>query len=150
MSLLHPYCPGKKVFRPKNKDKFVGEYAPLRSGYEEKFAKWCDKTPAVIKWAYESIAISYYDPVKRKMRKYYPDFTLAVKNPNGTVNAYLVEVKPLKETKRPSRKPHQQQIIYQREVAGYANNQAKWRAAQAWCEKNNFEFKIIHENHLEI
>jgi|WetSurMetagenome_2_1015567.scaffolds.fasta_scaffold16525_2 hypothetical protein len=150
MSLLHAFCPGKRPFVPKNKDKFVGEYAPLRSGYEKKFAEWLDKTPAIIKWAYESVVVSYYDPVKRKRRRYYPDFTLAVQNANGTVSAYLVEIKPLKETQQPKKTPGLQPVVYRRQLLTYFNNVAKWKAAESWCAQNNFEFKIINENHLNL
>jgi hypothetical protein len=150
MSLLHSFCPGKKAFVPKNKEKFVGQFAPLRSSYEEKFAKWCDKTPNIVKWAYESIIISYYDPIKRKMRRYYPDFTIAVQNPNGTVNAFLVEIKPMKEMRPPKMTPGKQHKIYQKELATYTTNLAKQEAARNWCIKHNMEFKVLNENHLEI
>ena len=40
--------------------------------------RYCDTNTKVIKWASEEIIIPYYNPVKKRMAKYYPDFYMEV------------------------------------------------------------------------
>ena len=62
-------------FIPENKSKYKGTYPIyLRSGWEIKFAKWCDLNPAVLEYTSESIYINYYNITKQRMARYFPDF----------------------------------------------------------------------------
>jgi hypothetical protein len=58
----------------------------LRSSWEVKFAQWLDSED--IKYEYETVRITYYDPHHKRNRYYYPDFYLPDYN-------MCVEVKPL-------------------------------------------------------
>ena len=67
-----------------------------RSSWEYKFMKWCDLTPSIQEWGSEEIIIPYISPVDGKKHRYFPDFYVKINN-----QKYLVEVKPLKQTKEP-------------------------------------------------
>ena len=91
----------------------------------------------------------YKDPVAKKWRRYFPDFYMKVKEANGKVQSYLVEVKPLKQTKCP--KPRRVKTkAYLSEVMTYATNAAKWEAAIEYCDDRKWKFKLITERELEI
>ena len=68
----------------------------LLMGITYKFMKWCDVTPSVQEWGSEEIIIPYISPVDGKRHRYFPDFYVKISN-----RKYLVEVKPLKQTKEP-------------------------------------------------
>ena len=57
--------------------------------------KWCDITPSVTEWGSEEIIIPYISPVDGRRHRYFPDFYVKIGN-----KKYLVEVKPLRQTKR--------------------------------------------------
>lgn len=142
------YIPGKKIYIPRNPEKFTGKYVMIRSRYEENFAKWCDKNPGVVNWSSEQIAIPYYDPTYRKVRRYYPDFAIRVLNNDGSPVNYIVEIKPTKEVKPPKLNPRKKKETFIKEMATYRTNQAKWKAAEEFCSRRGMKFKIITEEHL--
>jgi hypothetical protein len=87
--------------------------------------------------------------VKQKVRNYFPDFIIKVREQSGDIKKYIVEIKPKKETVAP--KPRSRTTkSYLHEVYTYATNQAKWKAAQEFCEDNMIGFKIITEQELGI
>jgi hypothetical protein len=74
---------------------------------------------------------------------------MKVKETNGEVKTYVIEVKPLRQTKPPKKKKRvTKSYIY--ECTTYAVNQAKWKAADEWCKDHKIEFKIITEKELGI
>ena len=106
--------------------------------------KWCDNTPSVEEWGSEEIIIPYVSPVDGRRHRYFPDFYVKVGK-----KKYLVEVKPYKQTKEPkTQKRHTKRYI--NEVVTYAVNQAKWKAAQEFCDDRRIEFKIITEIELGL
>jgi len=130
---------------PKNPIKYVGKYPIIsRSSWELKFMEWLDSNPKIVAWSSESISISYFDPVKQKMRKYYPDFFLRTNNDED----FLVEIKPLKETRPPSNSGNKKSSTRLYEQKTWATNQAKWNAAKTWCDKMGAKFKIYTEKSL--
>mgnify|MGYP002642368914 FL=1 len=106
--------------------------------------KWCDVTPSVDEWGSEEIVIPYTSPVDGKRHRYFPDFYVKIGN-----KKYLVEVKPLKQTKEPKT---QQRMTkrYINEVVTWSVNQAKWKAAEEFCKDNNWEFMLITEKELKV
>lgn len=115
-----------------------------RSSWEYKFMKWCDITPSVLEWGSEEIVIPYISPVDGKRHRYFPDFYVKIEN-----KKYLVEVKPLKQTKEPKpRKRMTKQYI--NEVVTWSVNQAKWKAAREFCADYNWEFMLITEKELKV
>ena len=137
-----------KIYIPKNMSKYMGRKMPvMRSTWEEKFARWLDSNPSVIRWGSENIVIHYYNPVKMRKARYYPDFYMEVEK-NGKVVAYLTEIKPYKETRPPINRGRKTKKTLLWEDKTYATNNAKWVAAIKWCTKMNMIFKIVTEREL--
>lgn len=115
-----------------------------RSSWEYKFMKWCDLTPSIQEWGSEEITIPYISPVDGRRHRYFPDFYVKIDN-----RKYLVEVKPMKQTKEPKT---QKRITkkYISEVTTWAVNKAKWKAAEEFCLDQGWEFKIITEKELKV
>ena len=141
----------KGKYRVRNYRKYKGDPTRVayRSLWERKFMDWCDKTPRVVEWWSEEIAIPYKDPVQKKWRRYFPDFWVKVKETNGKTKSYLIEVKPKRQVDGPKpQKRHTKKYIT--EVMTYATNQAKWEAANDYCNDRLWEFKLITELELKI
>lgn len=122
----------------------------LMSSWEEAFCRWCDYSSGIIEWSSEEIIIKYQDPInpikynKPKFRSYYPDFV--IKTANGDI--YLIEVKPYKQTKTPTRSKSKSSKTMMTENKNWVVNQAKWKAAKAFCSRKGWIFKIITEKEL--
>ena len=140
----------KSRYKPENPRKYKGDYKNIicRSSWERKFCRWCDLNESILEWGSEEFFIPYRAP-DGKVRRYFPDFIMKVKESNGQVKTYVIEVKPLKQTKPPKKKKRiTKSYIY--ECTTYAVNQAKWKAADEWCKDHKIEFKIITEKELGI
>ena len=73
-----------------------------------------------------------------------------MKESNGEVKTYVIEVKPKRETAPPTVGKKQRKTLV-RESTTYAVNQAKWKAGfSEWCADRRIEFKIITEDELGI
>ncbi len=110
---------------------------------------YCDKNANVLEWASEEIAIPYVSPVDQRSHRYFPDFYMKVKETDGAIKKYVIEVKPLKQCS-PPKKPKRQTKGYIREAFEYAKNQAKWKEAREWCADRQWEFKVVTEKELGI
>ena len=140
----------KSRYKPENPRKYKGDYKNIicRSSWERKFCRWCDLNESILEWGSEEFFIPYRAP-DGKVRRYFPDFIMKVKETNGEVKTYVIEVKPLRQTRPPKkRKRVTKSYIY--ECTTYAVNQAKWKAADEWCKDHKIEFKIITEKELGI
>ena len=62
---------------------------------------------------------------------------------------YLVEVKPLKQTKEPKTQKRMTKR-YINEVVTWSVNQAKWKAASEFCKDQNWEFMLNTEKELKV
>ena len=115
-----------------------------RSSWEYKFMKWCDITPSIEEWGSEEIIIPYTSPVDGRRHRYFPDFYVKIAR-----KKYLVEVKPFKQTKEPS-KPTSGRITrrYMTEVKTFAVNNAKWQAAEEVYHERGWCFKILTEKEI--
>ena len=120
-----------------------------RSLWERKFMVYCDKNQNILEWASEEIAIPYRSPIDNRVHRYFPDFYMKVKETNGKIKNYVIEVKPAKQTKPPA-KPKRQTKGYIREAYEYAKNQAKWKMAKEFCADRKWEFKVVTEKELGI
>ena len=140
----------KSKYKPETPRKYKGDYRNIicRSSWDGKFCRWCDLNESILEWGSEEFFIPYRAPDGR-VRRYFPDFIMKVKETNGEVKTYVIEVKPLKQTRPPKkRKRVTKSYIY--ECTTYAVNQAKWKAADEWCKDHKIEFKIITEKELGI
>ena len=120
-----------------------------RSLWERKFMVYCDKNSKILEWGSEERALPYISPHDSRVHRYFPDFYIKVQENTGKIKRYLIEVKPLKQTTKPT-KPKRQTKGYIREAFEYARNQAKWKAAREYCADRMWEFKVITEKELEI
>lgn len=141
----------KGLYTPLYPEKYIGNVKNIiyRSLWERKFCEYCDKNQNILSWASEEISIKYFDPVLKRVRKYYPDFYIKVKEENDNIKKYIIEIKPKKQT-IPPKKPQRQTQRYLNEVYTYTRNQMKWESAKNWCIDNGFEFKILTEIELNI
>ena len=141
----------KSIFKPQHPEKYQGNANNIicRSSWERKFCHWCDINENILRWASEEFSIPYVSPVDGRVHRYYPDYLIKVKESDGKVKTYVVEVKPKKQT-APPKKPKRQTKSYLYECKMYAVNQAKWKAADEFCKDNRIEFKIITEEELGL
>ncbi len=141
----------KGKYQPTFPRKYKGDPTNIifRSLWEKKFMNYCDKNKNVIEWNSEEIAIPYRSPLDNRIHRYFPDFYMKVRESNGTIKNYIVEVKPLKQT-APPKKPKRQTRGYIREAYEYARNQAKWKVAREYCKDRQWEFKVVTEKELGI
>ena len=140
----------KGVYKPSNPKKYIGNPNMIvyRSLWERKFMRYCDTNEKVLKWASEEIVIPYYNPVKKRMAKYFPDFYMEYIDKAGVKKKTLIEVKPLKETKPPQYKRRTKSVLIAE--AMYSQNQAKWAAAEEFCLDQGWTFQIMTEKELGV
>tara|TARA_B100000575_G_C23137902_1_gene661519 strand:+ start:1626 stop:2060 length:435 start_codon:yes stop_codon:yes gene_type:complete len=141
----------KGKYYPSFPRKYKGDPTNIiyRSLWERKFMVYCDKNQNILEWASEEIAIPYRSPIDNRVHRYFPDFYMKVKEINGKIKNYVIEVKPAKQTK-PPKKPKRQTKGYIREAYEYAKNQAKWKMAKEFCADRQWEFKVVTEKELGV
>ena len=141
----------KGKYKPSFPGKYKGDPTNIiyRSLWERKFCVYCDTNERILEWSSEEKCIPYRSPIDGKIHRYFPDFLIKVKESNGSIKKYMIEIKPSKQTV-PPQKPQRQTKKYISEVYEYAKNQSKWEAAKDWCADRGYEFKIITENELGI
>ena len=141
----------KSLFKPSFPKKYKGDATNIicRSTWERKFCNWCDLNESILEWGSEEFWIPYRSPIDNRTHRYFPDFIIKVKESNGEVKTYVIEVKPKRQTKPPIKKKRVSKS-YLYEMKTYSVNQAKWSAANEWCKDRRIQFKIITENELGI
>ena len=134
----------KGKFRPQNYKKYKGDHTNIvyRSGWELKFMKYLDRQPEVLRWSSEEIIIPYRSPIDNRLHRYFPDFWVKT-----TKGESLIEIKPKKQTKPPVLNPKHKRR-YLKEVKTWGVNEAKWKAAAAFCENRGWKWQIITEDTL--
>jgi hypothetical protein len=141
----------KGKFRPSNTKKYRGNPSNIiyRSLWERKFMVYCDLNENILEWGSEEIVIPYRSPLDSRVHRYFPDFYIKVREKNGSVQRYIIEIKPKRQCKEPKvQKEKTKKYIY--EVTEYAKNQAKWKAAEDYCEDRKWQFKVLTEDDLGI
>jgi hypothetical protein len=141
----------KSKYRPVFPNKYKGNPNNIicRSTWERKFCRWCDLNENILEWGSEEFWIPYRSPIDKRVHRYFPDFYIKVKESNGEIKSYVVEVKPKKQTV-PPKQPSRVTKSYIHEVKTYVVNQAKWEAATEFCKDRLLEFKVITEDELGI
>lgn len=141
----------KGKYKPRHPEKYIGDPTNIiyRSLWERKCMFMFDNNPNIISWASEEIVIPYISPKDNKWHRYFPDFLIKVKKPDGKTQTIVIEVKPKAQTKEP--KPNKRKTKkYLSEVVTWGVNQSKWKAAEEFCAERKWEFKIITEDDLGI
>jgi hypothetical protein len=131
------------VYTVKNREKYIGKRAVIfRSSWERSFAGYLDNHEKVKGWCSECVSIPY--TFNGKTHRYFPDFLIVWEDDKKQ----LIEIKPDRETKPPrnSKKKSKKTMLY--EQLTYAKNQAKWEAAEGYCKKKDWEFKVLTEKDI--
>lgn len=146
--------PSKKYhqgfYKIKNPQKYKGnpDNIVYRSSWELKLLNWLDNHPSVVWFASEEIKIPYISPIDNKKHMYFPDFVAKIKDKNNNEIIYMLEVKPFRQTQKPVKKKSSKSFI--QESVTYAINQEKWRAADIFCQRQGWIFKVITENEMGL
>ena len=135
-------------FKPKNPQKYVGDSKDVvyRSSWELRFMRWCDSNRAVKMWNSEGIVIPYFSVLDSKPHRYFVDFMIQLDRGDHTENV-LIEIKPYEEMLPPKKSRSK---YYESRVATWVRNQEKWKAANAWAEKNGAKFIVMNEYDLGL
>jgi len=136
-------------FKPKNYKKYKGDPTKIfyRSLLERRFMKWCDDNDKIIEWGSEEIVIPYRSPVDKRVHRYFPDFYVKYVNKDKQTVREIIEVKPYKQL-FPPKNPVRRTKRYLTEVTTYMINQAKFKAAQEYCDDRKYKFRILTEKEI--
>ena len=142
----------KGRYNPQHPKKYKGDHHNIiyRSLWERKFMVYCDTSDNIIEWGSEEIIIPYLSPWDGRMHRYFPAFYIKVRQHDGSVKKFIIEVKPKKQCSPPEKTPKRKTKRWFKEVKTWGVNSAKWKYATSWCENNGMEFKILNEDHLGI
>lgn len=120
-----------------------------RSAWELKMMRWLDHNSNVIEWSSEETIIPYQNPLTGRVSRYFVDFYAKMRDKNGEVKKFLIEIKPHCQTLPPVQKNRKtKSLIYQQ--AEYVKNQAKWSAAANFAKNKGMIFTILTEKHLGL
>lgn len=141
----------KGLFTPKNPQKYKGDPTNIvyRSLWEKKVMEWLDTNSNIIEWQSEELYVPYLSPVDNRRHRYFPDFIVKAKKPDGSIITMMLEVKPHNQTKEPEVKKRKTRK-YITEVMTWAVNDAKWKYAKEYCKDRGWEFRILTEKELGI
>jgi hypothetical protein len=111
-------------------------------------ARILDSNPNIISWGSESVVIPYENPLTGRISRYFVDFNITMRDKEGNLKKFLVEIKPAVQTIPP--KPTRNTKSLLRRQAEYVKNRAKWDAAQQFATKKGSMFIILTEKHLGL
>ena len=78
----------------------------------------------------------------------FPDFYIKVKQADGGIKKMVIEVKPKVQCKPPKKSPKRKTKRWYGEVKTWGINEAKWKAAESYCEAKGWKWQIITEDTL--
>ena len=142
----------KGRYTPINPKKYKGNPSRIvyRSLWERKFMVYCDTNNSILEWGSEEVIIPYLSPWDGRVHRYFPDFYIKVRQHDKTIKKYIIEIKPKKQCQPPVATPKRKTKKWFGEVKTWGINEAKWKYATKWCEKNGMEFKVLNADHLII
>lgn len=150
-----PYDQGLYIPQNPSKYKSLEKKIIYRSSLERKFCEFCDLSPKVIGWASEAFSIPYLHPFKKDnngkniTNNYYPDYYMEIQLNDGTIDHYVVEVKPISMIVRPpllrKNASQSQKSSYNYKLKAIIINRTKANAAEQWCKKRGWKFTFITE-----
>ena len=139
-------------YRPKDPKKYVGNPTRIyyRSLWERKFMVYCDTNDSIIEWGSEEVIIPYISPWDGRVHRYFPDFYIKVRQTDGKLKKFIIEIKPKNQCAPPTKTPKRKTKKWYGEVKRWGVNEAKWKSAKNWCKDNGMDFQILTEDHLDI
>jgi hypothetical protein len=143
--------PRKGYLKLKNPQKYRGDPTNVvyRSSWELKLYDRLDKDPNVLEWNSEEIVVPYRDKSSGRMRRYFPDAWLKRRGRDGQIEEFLLEVKPAKESRPPTRQGKTEKRFIT-ECLLWAKNSSKFDAAKRYCSARGWTFKVITEKELGV
>lgn len=143
------YHQGKYIV--KNPKKYLGNVNNVvyRSSWELKFFIYADNSKKVIRWNSEEVVIPYVSPIDKKVHRYYTDAYVELREDDGSISRKVCEIKPEAE-KYPPKRPKRYTQSYINRLKTFHVNQAKWKYAEAFCNKRDVEFVVLTERELGI
>lgn len=137
-------------FTPQHPEKYVGDPNNIiyRSSWEFTFLQWVDTNPHVLQYASEELHIPYYFQGDGKWHRYFPDFIVHLRTKTNEKQIWMVEIKPHAKTLSPAQKRFKNPRTQLKENLEFAKNQAKWVAAEAFCQSKGWKFTVITEKTL--
>lgn len=137
------------TFKPRNPEKYKGDPTNIvyRSSWELRLMTHFDMHQDVVWWSSEERIIPYRSPIDNRVHRYFPDFLINKRGPDGKTETIMIEVKPRAQTAAPVRQKTQSRK-YLNEVMTYGVNQAKWHAAEEYCGDRGWRFIIMTENEI--
>ena len=137
------------IFHPLRPEKYRGNVNQIifRSGLELRAFKFMDCNPNILEWSSEETIIPYKNPLTGRVSRYFVDIYAKMKDKQGNVKKFLIEIKPHSQTLPPNQKQRNMKTLrYQQ--AEYIKNQAKWQSASEYCSKRDMNFVLLTEKHL--
>lgn len=137
------------IFRCRNAEKYKGDVNKIfyRSGLELKAFRFMDSNPNILEWSSEETIIPYENPLTGRVSRYFVDLYAKIKDKNGNIKRFLIEIKPSSQTLPPQQKTRNiKSLRYQQ--AEYLKNQAKWQSADQYAKKKGMSFVLLTEKHL--
>lgn len=142
----------KGTYTPRNPEKYVGKGEPyFRSSWEKRCFYYFDTNKNILEWASENIAIQYFYPLDNKNHRYYPDIYCKVRKKDGDTATYVIEIKPYAQSvkpKPPKNKSAKAMRNYNNARQVVLKNEFKWKAAEEYCKKKGFTFRVITEKQI--
>jgi len=139
----------KGHFTPRNPSKYKGnpEGIVYRSLWERAVMVKLDEWEQILEWSSEELSIPYMSPIDKKVHRYFPDFVVLIKYPDGNTKRVILEVKPKKYCS-PPKIPKRKTKRYYGECTEYARNFAKWTAAKALADSQGWGFQLLTEDDI--
>jgi len=136
-------------FKPEFPEKYKGNVKNIvyRSSWELTMLRRFDYDPNVIEYSSEERIIPYRHPTTGKVHRYFVDFWVKRRMPDGSIVEQLIEVKPSSQTKMPTKGKKSKKTMMN-EAITYSINQAKWDAAETFCKKKGWQFIIMTEKEI--
>lgn len=137
-------------FTPRHPEKYTGTLpVKYKSGLEERCLNYFDMNDNVVRYCYEPFFIPYQKPIFEnnkihfEERKYYVDFIVEIRQKNGELKKYIVEVKSKSETevpKQPKKMTFKNRQRLMEENKTFMVNKCKWETAATWARAHGAEF----------
>lgn len=136
-----------------NQEKYLGDPTKIifRSGWEKRFATYCDINDRVVQWSSEPLVIQYLHPIEKTLKRYNVDFYVKIDKGNNTFSEYIVEVKPAKQLTAPvmpTRATEKGMKSYYAQMKTYLVNLAKFQAARVYAQNRGWEFVVVTESFI--
>lgn len=129
-------------FKPSNPSKYVGDLNKIefKSGLELAAFRQFDNHSSIINWSVENVKVPYR--YNNKSHIYIVDMWANIKQRDGSIKEYLVEIKHKKNVDKPSYNKRKSKR-YDEDLDEWMKNKAKWKAAAKYAISKNIKFRII-------